>query len=144
MRARRGLKPQTSVNLVPMIDVVFQLVIFFMVSTTFKIVPAIEMDLPGSDTSAPVALTPLVLSIGGREEIYVNDRQVSIGGLDAALREHVGTEAPAPGEHPVVIEGDSAVPYDLMVNVLDALRIRGLMNISLRTRDTNTPPPGGS
>lgn len=142
MKARRGLKPQTSVNLVPMIDVVFQLVIFFMVSTTFKVVPGIELDLPASKTAEPVALTPLVLSIGDRDEIYVNEREVTIGGLDAAVRENIGAEAPA--EHPVVIEGDASVPYDLMIDVLDVLRVLGFQNMSLRTRDSNAPLPGRS
>ena len=142
MRARRGLKAQTSANLVPMIDVVFQLVIFFMVSTTFKIVPGIDLELPASKTAEPVALTPLVVSIGDRDEIYVNDRQVSIGTLDAALRENIGGESPS--AHPVVVEGDASVPYDLMVDVLDVLRILGFEAASLRTRDPRTPLPGRS
>ena len=142
MKARRGLKPQTGVNLVPMIDVVFQLVIFFMVSTTFKVVPGIELDLPASKTAEPVAMTPLVLSIGDRDEIYVNEREVTIGGLDSAVRENIG--AAAPDQHPVVIEGDAAVPYDLMIDVLDVLRVLGFKNMSLRTRDPNAPLPGRS
>ncbi len=143
MKERRGLKPQTSVNLVPMIDVVFQLVIFFMVSTTFKVVPGIELDLPESRTAEAVTLTPLVLSVGGRDEIYVNDREVTLGGLEGALRDVVGGESPHPEEHPVVVEGDSAVPYDLMVDVLDVLRVLGFHAASLRTRDPNAPRPGG-
>ena len=142
MKARRGLKPQTSVNLVPMIDVVFQLVIFFMVSTTFKIVPGIELDLPASKTAEPVALTPLVLSIGDRDEIYVNERPVTIGTLGEAVRDNLGTEPP--DAHPVVIEGDAGVSYDLMIDVLDVLRVLGFQNMSLRTRDPNAPHAGGS
>jgi biopolymer transport protein ExbD len=143
MKERRGLKPQTSVNLIPMIDVVFQLVIFFMVSTTFKVVPGIELDLPESRTAEAVTLTPLVLSVGGRDEIYVNDREVTLGGLEGALRDVVGGDRPQPGEHPVVVEGDSEVPYDLMVDVLDVLRVLGFHAASLRTRDPNAPRPGG-
>ena len=143
MKERRGQKPQTSVNLVPMIDVVFQLVIFFMVSTTFKVVPGIELDLPESRTAESVTLTPLVLSVGGRDEIYVNDLEVTIGGLEGALRDVVGGESPRPGEHPVVVEGDSSVPYDLMVDVLDVLRVLGFDAASLRTRDPNAPRRGG-
>ncbi len=139
MKERRGLKPQHGVNLVPMIDVVFQLVIFFMVSTTFKVVPGIELDLPESRTAEVVNLTPLVVSVGGRDEIYVNDQEVTIGGLEGALRALVGGETPQPGEHPVVVEGDSSVPYDLMVDVLDVLRVLGFDAASLRTRDPNAP-----
>lgn len=143
MKERRGLKPQTSVNLIPMIDVVFQLVIFFMVSTTFKVVPGIELDLPESRTAEAVTLTPLVLSVGGRDEIYVNDLEVTLGGLEGALRDVVGGERPRPNEHPVIVEGDSSVPYDLMVDVLDVLRVLGFHAASLRTRDPNAPRSGG-
>lgn len=143
MKNRRGLKTQTSVNLVPMIDVVFQLVIFFMVSTTFKVVPGIELDLPESRTAEAVTLTPLVLSVGGRDEIYVNDREVTLGGLEGALRDVVGGDRPQPNEHPVIVEGDSSVPYDLMVDVLDVLRVLGFDAASLRTRDPNAPRLGG-
>ena len=147
MRARRKLTPQTSANLVPMIDVVFQLVIFFMVSTTFKIVPGIDLDLPHSSTAEAVTLTPVVLSIGGREQIFINDRQVPLGNLEAALREAVGRDGAVDGKltmngaHPIVIEGDAAVPYDLLVDVLDVLRVLGIKAASLRTRETL---PGGS
>lgn len=143
MKERRGLKPQTSVNLVPMIDVVFQLVIFFMVSTTFKVVPGIELDLPESRTAEAVTLTPLVLSVGGRDEIYVNDLEVTLGGLEGALHDVVGGERPQPNEHPVIVEGDASVPYDLMVDVLDVLRVLGFHSASLRTRDPNAPRSGG-
>ena len=142
MKERRGLKPQHGVNLVPMIDVVFQLVIFFMVSTTFKVVPGIELNLPESSTAEVVNLTPLVVSVGGRDEIYVNDQEVTIGGLEGALRAVAGGETLQPGEHPVVVEGDASVPYDLMVDVLDVLRVLGFHSASLRTRDPRAPGPG--
>ena len=142
MKERRGLKPQHGVNLVPMIDVVFQLVIFFMVSTTFKVVPGIELNLPESNTAEVVNLTPLVVSVGGPDEIYVNDQEVTIGGLEGALRAVAGGETLQPGDHPVVVEGDASVPYDLMVDVLDVLRVLGFHSASLRTRDPRAPGSG--
>ena len=84
-----------------------------------------------------------MLSVGGRDEIYVNDREVTLGGLEGALRDIVGGERPNADEHPVVVEGDSSVPYDLMVDVLDVLRVLGFHAASLRTRDPNAPRRGG-
>jgi biopolymer transport protein ExbD len=51
MRFRKSLTTRTNVELIPLIDVVFQLVVFFMVSTTFILTPGISLILPGSDTS---------------------------------------------------------------------------------------------
>lgn len=142
MRPRRGLKTQTGVNLVPMIDVVFQLVIFFMVSTTFKIVPGIDLDLPTSSTAEAVELTPLVLSIKGYDEIYVNERKVNLIELESVLREDIDIEKSLTDRHPVVIEGDASVPYDLMIDVLDVLRLLGIHAASLRTSELTSILPG--
>jgi len=60
MRFRRKLTTRATVELVPLIDVVFQLVIFFMVSTTFILTPGISIILPGSTTAEPVLMTKLV------------------------------------------------------------------------------------
>ena len=58
---RRRLQRSTTVDMVPMIDVVFQLVIFFMVSSTFKITPAIGLTLPDSATAVPTEMTRLIV-----------------------------------------------------------------------------------
>ena len=72
MQFRRRLKPQVNVNLVPMIDVVFQLVIFFMVSSTFILTPGISIIFPASTTSEPVVMSKLVVTVVSREEVYFN------------------------------------------------------------------------
>ena len=73
MRFKRRLMPQANVDLVPMIDVVFQLVIFFMVSTTFILTPGISLVLPGSTTSEPVVMTKFVVTVISENEIYLNN-----------------------------------------------------------------------
>ena len=82
MRFKRRLMPQAVVDLVPMIDVVFQLVIFFMVSSTFILTPGISLVLPGSSTSEPVAMSRLVVTIISENEIYLNKEKYNISGLD--------------------------------------------------------------
>ena len=131
MRFNRRLKPTVNVNLVPMIDVVFQLVIFFMVSTTFIVNPGISVVLPGSTTSEPVAMTKLVVSIVSRNEIYFNSIRYDLEGIDAALSEI--SEPEIDQIKSVIIEGDRAISYELMVNVLDMLRNHGFKGVKLRT-----------
>jgi len=139
MRFRRKLTTRATVELVPLIDVVFQLVIFFMVSTTFILTPGISIILPGSTTAEPVLMTKLVLTIASRDEIYLNQERYDLEGLNITLarieeeeKERIKT---------VVIEGDRNVSYNLMVEVLDVLRKNGFQGVNLRTREVGEELP---
>ncbi len=128
------MSQETNVNLVPMIDVVFQLVLFFMVTSTFVLTPGIKLTLPESSSSEQVSMTRMVVSIISRNEIYLNqDRYQDMNGLDQGLS-RIGEEERKEIKT-VVIEGDSSVPYDLMIDVLDTLRQNGFRGISLKTRE---------
>jgi biopolymer transport protein ExbD len=133
MQFRRRLKPNAVVDLVPMIDVVFQLVVFFMVSSTFVMTPGISLDLPQSTSSEPVVMTRLVVTVGSEDEIYLNRERYDLQGLHDALGALDSDEEEA--TRSVVIEGDKDVPYDLMVRVLDVLRRNGYRGVNLRTRE---------
>jgi biopolymer transport protein ExbD len=124
--------PQANVNLIPMIDVVFQLVIFFMVSTTFIVNPGIPLVLPGSTTAEPVVMTKLVVTVISRDDIYLNKERYNLEGLSAGLHEI----SPEERDHikTVVIEGDRTVSYELMIQVLDILRKQGFKGVNLKTR----------
>ena len=133
MRFRRKLTTRTNVELIPLIDVVFQLVIFFMVSTTFILTPGISLVLPRAKSSEPVAMTRLVVTVVASDEIYLNKDRFTIDGLNRKLselsveeREEIKT---------VIIEGDSSVSYSLMIDILDVLRLNGFQGVNLRTKE---------
>jgi len=133
MRFRRRLSPQSTPNLIPMIDVVFQLVVFFMVSTTFIITPGISLVLPSSQTAEPVVMSKLVITVVARDEIYINQEQHTLASLSSRLAEI--TEAEKEQIKTVVLEGDRTISYSLLVEILDVLRINGFKGVNLRTRD---------
>ena len=134
MKFQRRLKPQATVDLVPMIDVVFQLVVFFMVSTTFIITPGIGLTFPASTTAEPVVMTKIIVTIKSREELYLNQEKVSIALLGDRLKE-IGTRDDDPElERTIVLEGDKEVPYSLIIEVLDILRKNGFKDVNLKTR----------
>jgi biopolymer transport protein ExbD len=115
-----------------MIDVVFQLVVFFMVSSTFVMTPGIALDLPQSTSSEPVVLNRLVVTVASPSEIYLNRERVALPELNEKLAEMTGSRED--GETmSAVIEGDSSVPYETLVAVLDVLRRNGYRGIALRT-----------
>jgi biopolymer transport protein ExbD len=118
-----------------MIDVVFQLVVFFMVSSTFVMTPGINLDLPQSTSSEPVVMTRLVVTVGSEDEIYLNRDKYDLQGLHRALQTLGEAGNGSDQVRSVVIEGDKDVSYDLMVRVLDVLRRNGYRGVNLRTRE---------
>ena len=133
MRFKRRLSTQSTPNLIPMIDVVFQLVVFFMVSTTFIITPGISLVLPSSQTAEPVAMSKLVITVVARDEIYYNQEQHTLASLSSRLAEI--TEVEKEQIKTVILEGDRTISYSLLVEILDVLRINGFKGVNLRTRD---------
>ncbi|KPJ79958.1 MAG: biopolymer transporter ExbD [Spirochaetes bacterium DG_61] len=133
MRFRRRLQTRTNVDLIPLIDVIFQLVVFFMVTSTFILTPGISLILPKSRSSEPVAMTKLVVTVVSEDEIFVNKERYTLESLNRTLSELPTEELDE--IKTVVIEGDSSVSYSLMVKVLDVLRLNGFKGVNLRTRE---------
>ncbi len=136
MRFQRRLRTQATADIVPMIDVVFQLVIFFMVSTTFIVTPGIALTFPAAATSEPVAMTRLVVTVVSRDELYLNQERFDIPSLSEKLAELKATTTDEGKEvqRTVVLEGDKEIPYRLLIEVLDVLRKNGFRAVNLKTR----------
>ena len=131
MRFRRRLRQEATVNLVPLLDVLFVIIIFFMLATTFIIAPGINIQLPASSTAANVAMENLVISIASEDEIYFADKRLDLGGLESALAGYAKTSANQ--SRNVIIEGAKDIPYSLMIRVLDVVRENGFTGVNLRT-----------
>jgi biopolymer transport protein ExbD len=121
-----------------MVDVVFQLVLFFLVSTTLALVPGIRLKLPASGTTENVPVRQLVVTVVSSTELWFNDEPLaSPADLDARLAGM--DEEDRQALESVIIAADQQVPYGLMVEVLDALRRNGLKDVGLRTRGRDAP-----
>ena len=132
---RRRLATQTSMNMVPMIDVVLQLILYFMVSTTLILTPGIKLILPSSSTSQLEFMDKLMVTVVSRDEIYLNEERVTLTVLDQRLSGY--TEEQKNGLKGVVLEGDQAISYSLVIEVLDTLRRNGFKGINMRTRESS-------
>lgn len=140
MRIERRLKPRINVDLTPLIDVVFQLVIFFMISSTFKTAPGIELKLPDSGTSSAITLTELSVIAVSDEEVYVNKTRTTLAGAEAVIGAEL--EGRSVSEVQAVLEAGAEAPYQLVVSLLDALRRNGIDAVGLSTRP-KAPGEGG-
>ncbi len=127
----RRLKPHIHVDLTPLIDVVFQLVIFFMISSVFNIAPGISLKLPQSATAENVEITELRLTVLSEQEIFVNKEACTLKTLEEALKQVMGQSSLK--EPVAVLDGKGDIPYQLMIDILDALRKEGLDAVNLIT-----------
>lgn len=130
MRFARARREPARVDVTPLIDIIFQLVIFFMVSTTFLAAPGFEVDLPRS--SAEAVLTDredLDVWLTTAGEVYVDDQPVDWQGLtrrlEAAARKDPSTL--------VIIKADTAVGHGRVVQLMDLARSRGLSRLAIAT-----------
>lgn len=131
MNSRR-LSPKISIDMTPLIDVILQLIIFFMITTTFRAAPGISLDLPGSSTAQSVSSSALQVVVMSEDEIYVDKTRTDLKNLSAILRQRV---AGSDGTHiRAVLEGRAGASYQLIISVLDAFRFNGIENVGLITR----------
>lgn len=125
-------------NITSLIDVLFLLLIFLMVSSTFLEHPAIELELPQASTSEPVKVDSLRLAIPEDGRLILEGEEVEPAALRARLRE-------AAGENPellLILEADRGADYGRVVEALDAAREAGVKRISAFTRkpaDSSAP-----
>ena len=132
----RRLSPKIGVDMTPLIDVILQLIIFFMITTTFRAAPGISLDLPGSRTAQSVSSSALHVVVMTENEIYVEKTRTDLEGLPAVLKQRVtGSDSSSVR---AVLEGRSSASYQLIISVLDAFRMNGIENVGLITRKEKT------
>ena len=118
------------IEMIPLIDVVFLLLIFFIYAMlSMTIHKGIPVLLPKAKTSLIDKEEYLSISITRDHRIFLDEREVPMEGLLQRLRER-GKEQP---QLRVFISGDRRIPYEWVVNVLDTVRTSGLSKVSLET-----------
>lgn len=122
------------VNLTPLIDVVFLLLIFFMVSMTFTRNTEITIQLPEADAEmVETEVIPLEVTIDSQGRFYVNQKLVintRIETLVKAIKLVVGDN----DEITLVISADAQTPYQAVITAMDAARQLNILHMSLATR----------
>ena len=121
------------VNLTPLIDVVFLLLIFFMVSTTFDRHAKLKVQLPEAEAKALQQVKdPVVLSIDAKGKYYINDRQVvntQLDTLKAALQKTVKDNPNVT----LLLRADGRTPHQSVVRAMDAASQLGITKLSIAT-----------
>lgn len=131
MRFLRRRRDPVEVNLTPLIDVVFLLLIFFMVSTTFETRQALQLELPESVAGSPLEESPVTLVVDAEGEYRLGDTRVSADDLASAL----AARAEVAREHGLIVEADGRARHAVIVRALDQAAALGISRVRIATRE---------
>jgi len=127
------------VDITPLIDVVFILLLFFMVASTFDKQAKLKIDLPEASAQTQMQDTQsVVISIDAKGRYHINDRQLVNSQketLKLALQKTVGDNK----EVPLVLRADARTPHQAVVNAMDVAAQLGLTHLSIATLDKGAP-----
>ena len=123
---------KSNVDMTPMIDIVFQLILFFLVSTTFAILPGIKLNLPQSSTAEGTSMQGITITVDKNGLIFFNDKEVLINELSTELISFDTKDVPKT-EFPISLEADENVTNGVIVKLFDVIRENGFSAINLRT-----------
>ncbi len=129
MRRRKSLATQdeTSIDLTPMLDVTFIMLIFFIVTTSFVKESGIDVNRPTASTSEKKENAAILIAINESGDVWLDKRKVDVRSVRANV-ERMRAEAP---EGTVVIQADKASKTGILVQVMDQVRLAGITSISV-------------
>ena len=122
---------EAQIDLTPMLDVVFIMLIFFIVTASFIKEAGIEVNRPEASTSQPKKNVNILIAISATNEIWMDQRRIDVRAVRANI-ERLHAENP---KGAVVIQADNESNTETVAAVLDASREAGVFDVSLATED---------
>lgn len=133
MNLQQHRSEDLDVNITPLIDIVFLLLIFFMVSTTFERESEIDVTLPQAAIDAPQEQNEVIeIVISSQGEFYVNGKRV-INKQVSTLKQALLKVANGREDPPIIISADAKATHQSVVTVMDAARQLGFVHLSFAT-----------
>ncbi|MFP3504630.1 ExbD/TolR family protein [Burkholderia sp. SIMBA_062] len=129
MQVQDDDKPYDDINITPMLDLAYVLLIIFIIMTTAS-VQGIKVDLPKASSSASLAKPKTkAITVAASGQVFLDAYPVTMDELESRLR----TEKATNPEFPIVLKGDAGVQYQKVMDVLDLLRRLDLSQVGLVT-----------
>jgi biopolymer transport protein ExbD len=123
--SRSGAGDDSDVNVTPLLDIVFIMLIFFIVTATFIKEPGVTVERPDADTAEEQRLVSVLVAIDSDNTIWINQEQVPLDGVRAAI-DRLRRENPRGS---AVIQADGSAHSEYMVEVLDQIRAAGVDDV---------------
>jgi len=122
-RVKRYIKPV--INIASLVDVLFLLLIFFMVTSAFVEQPNIKLELPSTRYSEVSKMNNMVLSIARDGKLFIQDKPVDKKNLEKELRRVIMDT----GDDVLVLKADKFVPYGVVIDIMDAVKGAGFRKV---------------
>jgi len=130
MKLRERKKTDYTVDITALVDVVFLMLIFFMVSTSFKVASTLKLELPSSQSKAQqTEQQEVVVSVNSSGQLYVQDEPVQ----DADLRRRILNVSKGDPNMRVVLRADAEARHRRVVYILDTIRGLGMGKVGIAT-----------
>ena len=125
MQISNKVRKKVQINVTSLIDVLFILLIFFMVTSTFLEQPGIKLELPKAQSAQVEQIENLIIYVDQQRQVFLNDKPVAIDRLEKLLKETI-----AENDQPtLVLRADKSVPHGLVVTIMDLAKKTGVKRL---------------
>lgn len=122
---------EANIDMTPMLDVVFIMLIFFIVTASFVKEAGIDVNRPDAATAVNKDRASILVAISDTGEIWINKRRVDARAVQANI-ERLHAENP---QGTVVIQADKKATTETLIKVMDASRAAGILDVSIATQE---------
>ncbi len=130
MKLQDKKNKKITLNMTSLIDVLFILIIFFTVSSTFLEQPGIELKLPEAKSSEGHTAQKIIIYVDKDKNVFLNDKLVSINNLIEDVKKMANFRK----DKSIVLKADSEVTHGLVIKIMDLLREQGIYKIVVSTK----------
>jgi biopolymer transport protein ExbD len=120
---------ETGIDISPLLDCVFILLIFFIVTTTFVEETGVEVDKPQASSAQQLEKNSILLAVTAENEVVYGGRQIGISGVRPLVKRMLSQE-----QLPVIIQADTNAQSGTLVRVIDEAKLGGAQKVSVATR----------
>lgn len=120
---------ETGIDMSPLIDCVFILLIFFIVTTTFVEETGVEVDKPQAASASRLEKNSVLIALTEKGEVVYGEREIGISGVRPLVKRMLQKE-----DIPVIIQADAGSESGLLVRIIDEAKLAGAIKVSVATR----------
>jgi len=129
MRFRRKKDEISDVDMSPLIDMVFILLIFFMVSSTFVKDMKLDLERPGASSATRASSKVIRVYIDNQAEVYIDNQPIKLWAVQSKLRDLLRTST----EKSVLVITDNSIAVEKLIELVDQCRLSGAKDVAVAT-----------
>lgn len=116
-------------DIAPLIDIVFLLLVFFMLTSTFIVPEAIELELPESNSASVTDIRPIIVAMDKKAQLSLNGERIELKQLQVAIELLLKQDATSA----ITLKTDTHTEVQQLLKVMDEIRLAGGSNVALAT-----------